>query len=67
MGGVAHKPWTPSDAERALVGVASEARSFAAAGHAAVKDAAGHPHNEFKIALAQRLVVRTLSDLAAGG
>ena len=67
MGGVAHKPWTPSDAERALVGAASEARSFDAAGHAAVKDAAGHAHNEFKIALAQRLVARTLTDLAAGG
>jgi xanthine dehydrogenase YagS FAD-binding subunit len=67
MGGVAHKPWTPSDAERVLVGAASEARSFDAAGHAAVKDAAGHAHNEFKIALAQRLVARTLSDLAAGG
>jgi xanthine dehydrogenase YagS FAD-binding subunit len=67
MGGVAHKPWTPSDAERVLVGAASEARSFDAAGHAAVKDAAGHAHNEFKIALAQRLVARTLTDLAAGG
>ena len=67
MGGVAHKPWTPSDAERALLGAASEAASFDAAGKAAVKDAAGRPHNEFKIALAQRLVSRTLGDLAAGG
>ncbi len=67
MGGVAHKPWTPKDAERALLGAASEAASFDAAGKAAVKDAAGRPHNEFKIALAQRLVSRTLGDLAAGG
>ena len=67
MGGVAHKPWTPRDAERALVGAASEASSFDAAGKAAVKDAAGRPYNEFKIALAQRLVSRTLGDLAAGG
>ena len=67
MGGVAHKPWTPRDAERVLVGAASEAASFDAAGKAAVKGPAGRPHNEFKIALAERLVSRTLGDLAAGG
>jgi xanthine dehydrogenase YagS FAD-binding subunit len=67
MGGVAHKPWTPKDAERELVGAAAQADSFERAGQAAVKDAAGQPHNEFKIALAQRLVARTLGDLAAGG
>ena len=67
MGGVAHKPWTPKDAERELVGAASQAASFEAAGRAAVKGATGRAHNEFKIALAERLVARTLSDLAAGG
>jgi xanthine dehydrogenase YagS FAD-binding subunit len=67
MGGVAHKPWTPRDAERELVGAAAQADSFEKAGQAAVKDATGQPHNEFKIALAQRLVARTLGDLAAGG
>ncbi|HEY2609961.1 MAG TPA: xanthine dehydrogenase family protein subunit M [Reyranella sp.] len=67
MGGVAHKPWTPRDAERELVGAAAQADSFEKAGQAAVKDATGQPHNEFKIALAQRLVTRTLGDLAAGG
>ena len=66
MGGVAHKPWTPKEAERALVGAAAQADSFERAGQAAVKDATGQPHNEFKIALAQRLVTRTLGDLAAG-
>ena len=67
MGGVAHKPWTPKDAELDLVGAAAQADSFERAGQAAVKDATGQPHNEFKIALAQRLVARTLGDLAAGG
>ena len=67
MGCVAHKPWTPRDAERELVGAAAQADSFEKAGQAAVKDATGQPHNEFKIALAQRLVTRTLGDLAAGG
>ena len=67
LGGVAHKPWTATEAERALVGAAAEPASFEAAGEAAVKGAAGHPDNDFKIALAQRLVARTLTDLAAGG
>jgi xanthine dehydrogenase YagS FAD-binding subunit len=67
MGGVAHKPWTPKDAERDLVGAAAQADSFERAGQAAVRDATGQPHNEFKIALAQRLVARALGDLAAGG
>jgi xanthine dehydrogenase YagS FAD-binding subunit len=67
MGGVAHKPWTPRDAERELVGAAAQADSFEKAGQAAVKDATGQPYNEFKIALAQRLVARALGDLAAGG
>jgi xanthine dehydrogenase YagS FAD-binding subunit len=67
MGGVAHKPWTPKDTERELVGATAQSDSFAAAGEAATKGATGQPHNEFKIALAQRLVARTLNDLAAGG
>ena len=67
MGGVAHKPWTPKTAERALVGAAAQADSFKEAGQAAVHNAVGRPHTAFKIALTQRLVTRTLGDLAAGG
>jgi xanthine dehydrogenase YagS FAD-binding subunit len=67
IGGVAHKPWTPKNAERELVRAAARADSFKEAGQAAVRHAAGRPHNEFKIALTQRLVTRTLADLAAGG
>jgi xanthine dehydrogenase YagS FAD-binding subunit len=64
LGGVAHKPWHPEDAEQELVGAAAQAESFEAAGQAAVKGAAGRRDNEFKIPLAQRLVARTLADLA---
>jgi xanthine dehydrogenase YagS FAD-binding subunit len=65
LGGIAHKPWQASDAERDLVGASAQAESFEAAGRAAVKGAAGRRDNEFKIPLTQRLVARTLADLAS--
>jgi len=64
LGGIAHKPWTPRDAEVALVGAPANADSFAAAGNTVVKDARAHRDNEFKIPLARRLVARSLADLA---
>jgi xanthine dehydrogenase YagS FAD-binding subunit len=64
LGGVAHKPWHARDAERDLVGALAQADSFEAAGQAVIKDAQAYPDNEFKIPLAQRLVARTLADLA---
>ena len=67
LGGVAHKPWVPRDAERELVGAPAEAASYDAAARAALREAKPHPHNEFKVPLAERLVARTLSDLAMGG
>ena len=67
LGGVAHKPWVPKDAERELVGAPAEAGSYEAAARAALREAQPHPHNEFKVPLAERLVARTLSELATGG
>jgi xanthine dehydrogenase YagS FAD-binding subunit len=67
LGGVAHKPWVAKDAERELVGAAAETGSYEAAARAALREAQPHPHNEFKVPLAERLVARTLSDLATGG
>ena len=67
LGGVAHKPWVPKDAERELVGAAAETSSYEAAARAALREAQPHPHNEFKVPLAERLVARTLADLATGG
>jgi xanthine dehydrogenase YagS FAD-binding subunit len=64
LGGVAHKPWSPRDAELELVGAPATAESFEVAGRAAVKGARAGRDNEFKIPLAQRLVTRTLADLA---
>jgi xanthine dehydrogenase YagS FAD-binding subunit len=67
LGGVAHKPWHPQAAERELVGARAEAASFALAGAAAVSGAQALEGNQFKIALAERVVSRTLADLARGG
>ena len=67
LGGVAHKPWVPKEAERELVGASAEAGSYEAAARAALREAQPHPHNEFKVPLAERLVARTLGELATGG
>jgi xanthine dehydrogenase YagS FAD-binding subunit len=67
LGGVAHKPWVPKDAERELVGAPAEAGSYEAAARTALREAQPHPHNEFKVPLAERLVARTLGELATGG
>jgi xanthine dehydrogenase YagS FAD-binding subunit len=60
LGGVAHKPWRLTQVEQALMGkVLSPAAVRTAAGSAAQ---GAHPltHNRFKLALAQRSVVRAL-------
>lgn len=67
LGGVAHKPWVPRDAERELVGAPAEAGSYEAAARAATREAQPYEHNEFKVPLTERLVARTLGELAAGG
>jgi xanthine dehydrogenase YagS FAD-binding subunit len=67
LGGVAHKPWVPKEAERELVGAPAEAGSYETAARAALREAQPYAHNEFKVPLAERLVARTLADLAMGG
>jgi xanthine dehydrogenase YagS FAD-binding subunit len=67
LGGVAHKPWVPKEAERELIGAPAEAGSYEAAARAALREAQPYPYNEFKVPLAERLVARTLSELATGG
>ena len=64
LGGVAHKPWVPKDAERELVGAAAQGISYDAAARAALKGAQTHAHNEFKVPLAERLIANTLGELA---
>jgi xanthine dehydrogenase YagS FAD-binding subunit len=67
LGGVAHKPWRASAAEAALAGAAPTPDAFARAADAELAAAVPRAHNGFKIALARRVIVATLSELAAGG
>jgi xanthine dehydrogenase YagS FAD-binding subunit len=66
LGGVAAKPWRAREAEALLAGAAPDAESFRRAAEAALADARPSGDNAFKIELARRIVVRTLSLAAAG-
>jgi xanthine dehydrogenase YagS FAD-binding subunit len=64
LGGVAHKPWRNTDAEAALRGQGPDAASFAKAADLVLSGAKGFAHNAFKIDLARRAIVRTLTQAA---
>jgi len=64
LGGVAHKPWRAYDAENLLVGKAASPETFEAAAAAAMAKAKGYRYNSFKIELARRTIVRTLTNVA---
>jgi xanthine dehydrogenase YagS FAD-binding subunit len=64
FGGLAHKPWRSWAAEEALVGQPATDATFASAAEAALADAKGYGHNNFKIPLARRTLIRALKDLS---
>lgn len=64
FGGLSYKPWRSAEAEAALAGAAVTRASFDAAGVAALKDARGYGHNDFKIPLARRTLRAALADAA---
>jgi xanthine dehydrogenase YagS FAD-binding subunit len=66
LGGVAHKPWRDRAAEETLNGAPATHESFARAADILLREARGFGHNDFKIALARRAVVRALAQAAAG-
>ena len=66
VGGVAHKPWRVAAAEAALRGQRADAGAFAQAADLVLRGAKGYGHNNFKIGLARRAIVRTLSQAARG-
>jgi xanthine dehydrogenase YagS FAD-binding subunit len=66
LGGVAHKPWRDPVAEAALRGQPANAATFRQAADALLRDAKGFEHNAFKIDLARRAIVRTLTQAACG-
>ncbi|MER5957000.1 xanthine dehydrogenase family protein subunit M [Streptomyces sp. NPDC001893] len=64
FGGVAHKPWRSIEAEAALISRPATMATYRAAAEAAMRDAVGQGHNDFKIELAKRTLCRTLAQAA---
>ena len=64
LGGVAHKPWRATTAEKKLIGEVADERTFHVAAEAELAAAKAYKHNSFKIELAKRAMIRTLSTLA---
>ena len=66
-GGLAHKPWRRAKAEAALVGEAPAPALFAAAADLLLAGARGHGDNDFKVPLARRVLIATLTELTEPG
>jgi xanthine dehydrogenase YagS FAD-binding subunit len=67
LGGVATVPWRARLAEQRLVGAPATAERFADAAAAELAAARPRPDNAFKVALAQRAIVRALTRATEGG
>jgi xanthine dehydrogenase YagS FAD-binding subunit len=65
LGGVGTKPWRVRQVESALVGASLEPAALRAAATRAAEGARGYGHNDFKIELMQRAIVRAIE--TAGG
>ena len=64
LGGVAHKPWRVEEAEDLLVGKEGSEEAYRNAADRILQGAQGFAHNNFKIDLAKRAVVRALTEAA---
>ncbi|GAP96869.1 FAD binding domain-containing protein [Leptolyngbya sp. NIES-2104] len=60
MGGVSHKPWRATEAERFLTGKAATEVNFAAAAEAEMRQAKPLEHNQFKVELGKRAIISAL-------
>jgi xanthine dehydrogenase YagS FAD-binding subunit len=60
------QPWRDPAAERTLRGQRDDKAAFERAADLLLRDAKGYAHNEFKIGLARRAIVRTLDQAARG-
>jgi len=67
LGGVAHKPWRDEPAETLLLGQEATRENFRMVAEAMLRDARGFGHNNFKIELAKRAIVRALAQAAGNG
>ncbi len=67
LGGVAHKPWRATEAEKFLVGKAATEANFKSAADAEMRNAKPLEHNKFKVELGRRAIVRALQMAMNGG
>lgn len=66
LGGVAHKPWRATEAEKFLTGKTANEENFKAAAAAEMQNAKPLAYNKFKVELGRRAIVRALQ-LALNG
>jgi xanthine dehydrogenase YagS FAD-binding subunit len=64
MGGVAHKPWRLTEAEKALVGKPASKDSFEQAAQIAMRGAKAYEYNAYKLKLAPASIVEALTHAA---
>ncbi len=67
LGGVAHKPWRATEAEKFLVGKTSGEALFREAASIAMKDAKPLEDNLYKVELSSKAIVRALLQAMSGG
>lgn len=67
LGGVAHKPWRATEAEKMLIGREATEANFKSAADAEMRRARPLEHNKFKIELGTRAIVRALQMAISGG
>ena len=67
LGGVAHKPWRAWTAENLMTGATANRETFERAAEAELAAARGCGDNDFKIALAKRVIVGVLSEMVEAG
>jgi xanthine dehydrogenase YagS FAD-binding subunit len=67
LGGVAHKPWRATEAEKFLAGKEATEENFKQAVEMEMKHAKPLEHNEFKVELGKRAIVRALMQAMTGG
>lgn len=65
LGGVGTKPWRVPQVEAALVGAGLDPAELRPAAALAAEGAQGHGHNDFKIELMQRAIVRAIETAGA--
>lgn len=64
LGGVAHKPWRSTEAEKLLKGQQPSPQAFGAFADALLAGTVGQGENDFKIPLARKAIVRALKQAA---